>query len=59
MARLAMTYELAMAAAQDAGNRQMRKAGRDRWSVEDWNRACDEFDRLYGREALAPSAPSE
>lgn len=47
MPLLEMTYDIAMAASRDAGNRSMRKAGRTRWSVEDWNVAADEFNRLW------------
>ena len=32
----------------DAGNRNARRAGRTRWLVEDWNVACETFERLYG-----------
>lgn len=42
-----MTYEIAMAAARDAGNRAMRADGRKEWSVEDYNIACAEFERLW------------
>lgn len=35
------------AAAHDAGNRSMRKAGRQAWSREDWDAAEDEFHRLH------------
>lgn len=41
-----MTYELAMAAGKDAANRNMRKAGRDRWNEEDADLAVDTFNRL-------------
>lgn len=40
MAKIEMTYGLAMAAAQDAGNRSMRKGHRTKWAVKDWNVAC-------------------
>lgn len=43
----AWTYELAMAAAKDAGNRNMRKAGRSRWNEEDWNTMVETFERLF------------
>ena len=43
-----MTYGIAMAAAQDAGNRSMRAGGRTKWAVKDWNVACRTFERLYG-----------
>ena len=41
-----MTYEIAKAAAWDAGNRSMRAAGRPAWSAEDYNACCAEFNRL-------------
>jgi hypothetical protein len=41
-----LTYKLAMAAAQDAGNRHMRKNGRNAWNEDDWNVAAAEFARL-------------
>ncbi len=47
-----ITYALAHAAARDAGNRSMRKAGRAAWSVDDYNAACAEFERLYGSDAM-------
>ena len=42
------TYTLAMAAAKDAANSRMRKAGRKKWNVGDWNFMCETFDRLHG-----------
>ena len=41
------TYELAMAASRDAGNRSMKKAGRMKWNRDDWNTSVDTLDRLY------------
>lgn len=43
-----MTFTATMirAAAQDAGNRSMRAAGRTAWNDDDWNAACAEFERL-------------
>ena len=38
--------DIARLAAEDAANRQMRKAGRERWNEDDWNLACAEFERL-------------
>lgn len=35
-----LTYKLAMAAGQDAANRQMRKAGRKSWRRADYDLAC-------------------
>lgn len=42
-----ITYELAMAAGRDAGNRSMRAGGRTKWAVRDWNEACKTFERLW------------
>ena len=36
-----MTYSVAMAAAQDAGNRHMERFGRTSWNETDWNAAAD------------------
>ncbi len=41
-----LTYKIAMAAAQDTGNRSMRAAGRKVWSDEDHGAAVTEFNRL-------------
>ncbi len=38
--------ELAWAAATDAANRSMRRAGRAVWSHEDYQVACAVFERL-------------
>lgn len=42
-----MTYELAMAAARDAANARMRKAGRTRWNRADYNCMVATFNRLW------------
>lgn len=42
-----MTYQLAMAAARDAGNRSMREAGRTKWNQADYNAMVREFNRLW------------
>ena len=42
-----MTFDLAHAAASDAGNRSMRKTGRSRWNEDDWNAMVETFDRLW------------
>ncbi len=47
MPRITITRELAHAAASDAGNRSKRKGRRSRWNEDDWNAACDEFERLW------------
>ena len=54
MARPKLTYNLIHAAAWDAGNRSMRDAGRDIWSVDDYNAAVDEFNRLMRLAGLVP-----
>ena len=41
------TYNIAWAAATDAGCRHMRDHGRTKWNHDDWNAAVDEFYRLY------------
>lgn len=46
MTAIKITYHLAMAAGQDAANRQMRKAGRTAWSEEDYNLAAATTGRL-------------
>ena len=46
----AMTYGIAHAAGQDAGNRSMRKAGRLSWNDDDYAAACAEFERLWPAE---------
>ncbi len=42
------TYEIALAAAQDAANRQMRQAGRLEWNEDDWNLAAQTVQTLRG-----------
>ena len=39
-------YDMAYAAAHDAGNAHMRAAGRSKWNLDDWNAMCAEFSRL-------------
>ena len=46
MARPVLTYQLVWAAATDAGNRSMRKAGRKAWNRADYNASVREFHRL-------------
>jgi len=41
-------YDLAMAAARDAGNRSMRAAGRSRWSRADYVVSCQTFNKVFG-----------
>jgi hypothetical protein len=45
---IVMTYKIAMAASQDAGNRHAKKHGRTAWNEDDFNHAAKEFERLYG-----------
>jgi hypothetical protein len=44
--KIALTEPLARAAAKDAANRNMRKARRKVWNVDDWDVAVREFNRL-------------
>lgn len=46
-----MTYELAMAASRDAGDRHMRQHGPTKWNRDDWNAAVEEFNRLFPKES--------
>lgn len=46
-----LTRELCWTAALEAGNAHMAKAGRARWTDEDYSAACVEFDRLWPAEA--------
>jgi hypothetical protein len=47
MTRPTMTYDLAMAAAKDAAERQRRADGRTTWSAEDYQLSVDTFVRLF------------
>ena len=47
MKSIFLTRASQLAAAKDAANRTMRKAGRRVWDVDDWNVACREFDCLW------------
>jgi hypothetical protein len=59
-----LTRKLAWAAATDAGNAHMRKAGRTKWNQADYNAAVAKFNELWPEErdiaeALAnPGVPS-
>lgn len=44
--RLNPDRHLVNAAAQDAGNRSMRRAGRTKWNADDWNAAAAAHERL-------------
>lgn len=50
-----MTYELAMAMAADHANRQMRKACRTVWNVDDYNAMVEQFNKLWPLEDVPPS----
>ena len=41
-----LTYEIARAAGMDAGNTSMRKDGRMKWNLVDWNAAARVTSRL-------------
>jgi hypothetical protein len=41
-----LTRELVYAVAEDAANRQMRARGRKSWNTEDFDLACDTFNKL-------------
>jgi len=41
-----ITAAIAYAAGADAGNRSMSKAGRSAWNDDDFDIACDEYNRL-------------
>jgi hypothetical protein len=43
-----LSYNIAHAAGQDAGNRSMKAAGRTKWSEDDFNAAAAEMNRLMG-----------
>ena len=45
--KITMTYEIAMAAGKDAGNRHMRKNNRTGWNLDDRNVAAGTFHDLY------------
>jgi len=57
MARPALTYAVMMAAAQDAGNRSMRAAGRRQWSKRDHTEAITAFNLLRGPWQPASGTP--
>jgi hypothetical protein len=44
---MTMTRQIAWAAATDAGNLSMRKAGRTAWSRKDYNVAVRTFNKLW------------
>ena len=40
------TYQIAMAAERDAGNRNMLLNNRQSWNEDDWKISCEVFDRI-------------
>jgi uncharacterized protein with NRDE domain len=56
MRKPTMTYELALAAARDAANRQARANHRREWSQEDYDLACRTLARLYPECGANPNA---
>jgi len=40
------TYQTAHEIAQEAGNYNAKKHGRDKWNLDDYQIACDRFDSL-------------
>lgn len=46
MMKIMLTSELAYASGRDAGNTSMRRAGRKRWNVDDYNIAAETTNRL-------------
>lgn len=56
MTRLVQSRALASSIATDAANRQMRKAGRSKWSKADYNEATRTFARVWPLEAEYPWA---
>lgn len=49
----AETVRIASAAGRDAGNRAMRKGGREAWNADDWNAAAAVAARVLGNRAPA------
>jgi hypothetical protein len=45
---MTVTYKIAMAAGQDAANRQMKAEGRSAWSAADFDLAADTTRKLLG-----------
>ena len=43
-----LTYDMAMAAARDEANRNMRRMGRKAWDADDYNVAVETFERIFG-----------
>jgi hypothetical protein len=43
---MTVTYQIAMAAGRDAGNRSMQEAGRTEWNDTDWDTAARTTEHL-------------
>ena len=54
-----ITYEKAMSAGRDAGNRQMRKAGRSSWSLADRNLAAKVANKLLNNQESRPTKSTQ
>jgi len=52
----AITYDIALAAAIDAGNNQMKANRRDKWNLDDYNLACRILARLHPECGANPKA---
>lgn len=48
-------YKLAWAAATDAANKQIRKAGREKWNHKDYSLACDTLMQECKDENVVPA----
>jgi hypothetical protein len=48
--QMPITRAIALAAATDAGDRNMKAAGREAWAEEDFNVASDTLERLWYEE---------
>jgi hypothetical protein len=46
MMKIKWTYQLARAAAQDEGNRNMKRNGRSEWNEDDYNAASNKLNSL-------------
>jgi hypothetical protein len=44
--KMKLTYKVAHAAGEAAGNQSMRDAGRKTWNIDDYNAAAEETNKL-------------
>ena len=49
---MTITYAVAIAAGQDAGDANMHASGRTEWNEEDWDVAADITARLIGHSCV-------